>query len=317
MAGSDDAPARSKDGETMAIAAPGAWALRGAVPPIPPETTVGWADTVWRHGTEPGAKLRWLGERLPTLRRDDALESLVSPYVTSWGARADVTAVLRSGARLHRLDGLHDGGLARLAKTYERYGWAWEAYRSFGVWHEGLGDWDAYWSRRPGRLRETVRRKGRGARAMLVDAEAAKRAVARVAPSAWQGEEPHPGFVPAVIERGAAEGWARTYVLDAGIDRPAVQLWLVGGGRASLAKTWHDADAAPRSPGTVLTARVIEALAGEGIGTVDFGRGDDPYKADWAAFRTQRWGLTARPAATPAGVALGARRRLKRVLRRG
>ena len=287
-------------------------------PPIPPETTVGWADTVWRHGAPPGAKLRWLGERLPTLRRERGLESLVSPYVTSWGERADVTAVLRSEAKRHDLDALHDAGLARLVRTYDRYGWGWEAYRSFGVWHDSLGGgWNAYWARRPTRLRETVRRKGRGAAAVPVGPGEAKRAVARIASGAWQGEEPHPGFVPAVIERGAAEGWARTYVLDAGIDRPAAQLWLVGGGRASLAKTWHDREAAPRSPGTVLTARVIERLAEEGFGVVDFGRGDDPYKADWAAFRAQRWGVTARAGLRADGVLLNARRRAKRLLRRG
>ena len=288
------------------------------MPPVPPETTVGWADTVWRHGAAPGAKLRWLGERLPTLRRADALESLVSPYVTSWGQRADVTAVLRSEAKAHRLDALHDDGLAKLTRTYERYGWAWEAHRSFGVWHDDLsGGWDAYWSRRPTRLRETVRRKGRGAAAVAADPAAAKAALARIGAAAWQGDEPYPDFVPAVIERRAAEGWARTYVLDAGIDRPAMQLWLVGGGRASLAKTWHDAAAAPRSPGTVLTALVIEALAEEGARTVDLGRGDDAYKADWAACRAQRWGVRAGPALRPRGLVLDARRRAKGALRRG
>ena len=303
----------SKQGATVATSGPPA----PPVPPVPPETTVGWADTVWRHGCPPGAKLRWLGERLPTLRRPDALESLVSPYVTSWGQRADVTAVLRSEARLHRLDALHDDGLARLTRTYDRYGWAWEAYRSFGVWHEPLsGGWDAYWDRRPTRLRETVRRKGRGASAALAPPEAAKRAARRVAADAWQGEEPYAGFVDAVIDRGGAEGWARTYLLQSGFDVPAVQLWLVGGGRASLAKTWHDAEASPRSPGTVLTALVIEQLAGEGFELVDFGRGDDPYKTDWVSLRAQRWGLTARPAASPRGALLTARRAAKRALRR-
>ena len=289
-----------------------------APPPVPPETTVGWADTVWRHGTAPGAKLRWLGERLPTLRRQDALESLVSPYVTSWGQRADVTAVLRSEAKAHRLDALHDEGLAKLARTYDRYGWGWEAYRSFGVWHERLeGGWDAYWDRRPTRLRETVRRKGRGAGAVIAAPEDANAVIARVASAAWQGDEPHPGFVPAVIARGAAEGWARAYVLETGIDRPAVQLWLVGGGQASLAKTWHDAAAAPRSPGTVLTALVIEQLAAEGVRSIDFGRGDDPYKADWVSCRAQRWGIWARPALRPGGLVLTARRTAKAMLRRG
>lgn len=206
----------------------------------------------------------------------------------------------------------------RLARTYARYGWAWEAYRSFGVWHDTAVDgWTAYWHRRPKRLRETVRRKGRGADAILASAPDAATVVARLTGLAWQGEEPFPGFVPAVIERGAAEGWARTYVLETGIDRPAAQLWLIGGNRASLAKTWHDADASPRSPGTVLTARVLRTLVEEGVRTFDFGRGDDPYKADWARFRAQRWGILARPAASPLGLCIAARSGLKGLVRRG
>lgn len=288
----------------------------GEVPPIPPETTVGWAETIWRHGAPPGAKLKWLAERVPVLRRADSLESLISPYVTSWGKRGDITAVLRSEARLHRLDALDDRALARITRTYEAYGWACETHRSFGVWHDTLIDgWDAYWARRPGTLRETVRRRGKDARAILVPAADAAAVVARVAAKAWQDDEPFPTFVPEAILRGARDGWVRVYALDSGFDVPAAQLWLVGGGHASLAKTWHDKDAAPRSPGTVLTEAALRALYAGGAQTIDFGRGDDPYKASWATMRAERWGVVARPLGTPGGILLATRSKVKRALR--
>ena len=292
-----------------------------AMPPVPPEETEGWAETVWRHGAPPGARLRWLAPRLPVLRRTDRLESLRSPYVTCWG-REDADAVLRSGARLHHLDALPDTAIPRLMRGYRRAGWAADLYRGFGVWHDDLsGGWPAYWDARPTRLRETVRRKrGRFGTPRRVAGDAAAAAYRAVAAEAWQGAEPFPRFVEAAIRRGGEEGWLRAYQLGAGTeadDAPAaLQLWLVGGGWASLAKTWHRRAEQGASPGTVLTAAVIERLAGEGMRGFDLGRGDDAYKADWARFRSQRWGVVAAPLASPRGALVAARVFGKAVLRR-
>lgn len=268
----------------------------GPVPNQPAEATEGWAETVWRHGAEPGARLRWLAPGLPVLRRSHRLESLISPYVTCWGFR-EADAVLRSNARYHALTALPDQGVARLVRAYQNAGWGAEFYRAFGVWQEDLSrGWDAYWAGRPRRLRETVRRKRRRfGRPVILEGAAAVEAQARIAAAAWQGPEPYPRFVAEVIERGGREGWARTYALGSAEAPDGLQLWLVGGGWASLAKTWHRADAASASPGTVLTASVIEALADDGVHGFDLGRGDDLYKADWAGQRVQRWGVLAAP----------------------
>ena len=287
------------------------------VPAPPAEETEGWAETVWRHGAAPGARLRWLAPGLPVLRRADRLESLRSPYATCWG-RAEADAVLRSGARLHHLEALPDAAIARLLRAYRRAGWASDAYRGFGVWHDDLsGGWSAYWSARPKRLQETVRRKrGRFGPACLVTGEAAIAAQAGVAADAWQAEEPFARFVPSAILRGGEEGWLRAYQLGDPDAPAAFQLWLLGDGRASLAKTWHRRAEREASPGTVLTAAVLERLAGEGVRGFDLGRGDDAYKADWTRFRAQRWGVVAAPLGSPRGAAIAARSALKTVLRR-
>ena len=319
------------EGDDVASTEPTASATRAAraMPPVPPEETEGWAETVWRHGAPPGARLRWLAPRLPVLRRADRLESLRSPYVTCWG-REDADAVLRSGARLHHLDALPGTAVPRLMRGYRRAGWAADLYRSFGVWHDDLSaGWPTFWAARPTRLRETVRRKrGRFGAPRRVCGDAAAAAHRAVAAEAWQGAEPFPRFVEAAIRRGGEEGWLRAYQLgtDAeggaeggakGGDAPAaLQLWLVGAGWASLAKTWHRRAEQGASPGTILTAAVLERLAGEGVRGFDLGRGDDPYKADWARFRAQRWGVVAAPLASPRGLAIAARVTAKTLLGR-
>ena len=287
------------------------------MPPAPAEESEGWAETVWRHGAPPGARLRWLAPGLPVLRRNDRLESLRSPYVTCWG-RAGADAVLRSGARYHRLDAIPDEAMARLLRAYARAGWAAEAYRGFGVWHDDLsGGWSAYWSARATRLRETVRRKrGRFGPPVRVEGDEAVAAQRRVAEDAWQAPEPFPRFVEGAIRRGGAEGWLRAYRLGSSDDPAALQLWLVGGGWASLAKTWHRAAENGASPGTVLTATVLERLASEGMRGFDLGRGDDPYKADWARFRAQRWGVVAAPLLGLRGPLIAARAAAKMALGR-
>ncbi len=57
-------------------------------------------------------------------------------------------------------------------------------------------------------------------------------------------------------------------------------------------KLAHDEAFKPASPGTVLTAAMLRRLLDdERVSEIDFGRGDDPYKRQWASQRRQRIGL--------------------------
>ena len=57
-------------------------------------------------------------------------------------------------------------------------------------------------------------------------------------------------------------------------------------------KLAHDEAEASLSPGTLLTAAIIERLMKqEELTEIDFGRGDDPYKQLWTGYRRQRIGL--------------------------
>ncbi len=205
----------------------------------------------------------------------------------------------------------------------------------FGNWHESVAgrSFTDYLAARPGALRATIRRKARRAGteqgfslvtggAALADGIAAYEAVyAR----SWKEPEPFPAFQPALMRAAAEAGLLRLGVLRLGEQVAAVQFWIVSGGRAMLLKLAHDEALAQASPGTVLTALMIEhLLREERIAELDFGRGDDPYKRLWAAGRRQRIGLVLADPRSVRGIAeighsfVGAgRRRLMAVLGRG
>jgi CelD/BcsL family acetyltransferase involved in cellulose biosynthesis len=176
-------------------------------------------------------------------------------------------------------------------------------FAGFGNWQEALHgrSWSAYLAARPGKLRELLRRKSRPAAPsgriefeIMRDSAGASRAVAAfeaVYARSWKPEEPHPRFNAGLIGEAARHGALRLAVAShAGLDI-AAQLWVVANGRATVMKLAHDDAHAALSPGTLLTARVIEELIGDGVETIDFGRGDDPYKRMWAGERRQRIGL--------------------------
>ncbi|MDP3677026.1 MAG: GNAT family N-acetyltransferase [Novosphingobium sp.] len=143
-----------------------------------------------------------------------------------------------------------------------------------------------YWAARPGRLRETVRRKGaKGAVALRIaerfdpadwaDYEA-------VYARSWKPEEGSPAFLHRFAQ---TEGQAGTLRLGlAHIDGlpVAAQLWSVEAGTACIHKLAHDEAAKAHSPGTLLShALFAHVIDRDRVHTIDFGTGDDAYKRDW------------------------------------
>ena len=89
---------------------------------------------------------------------------------------------------------------------------------------------------------------------------------------------------------------------------------MVDHARALVLKLAHDEAFKAASPGTVLTAWMLRWLLDqEQVQEIDFGRGDDPYKREWASQRRQRIGLVLANPLAPAGVAVIARHALGRL----
>lgn len=257
-------------------------------------------------------------------------------------AQATVLAWMRSirqrnetPARL-RFDAMAGGttAFAALDRGLRQAGFWVERFAHFGNWYLPVAGLDTarYWADRPAALRNTVRRKEKALyRAYRVELEvigdptAAGRAVAayeQVHQASWKPPEPYPGFIGGLIRSGLAAGMVRLGLLWLDGEPAAAQLWLIAGRKATIFKLSYDERHKHRSVGSILTRHMMaEALAGGGIDEVDFGRGDDPYKADWLPLRRQRWGLAAYNPARVDGLA-GALRHLgpraaKRLLRPG
>ncbi len=200
------------------------------------------------------------------------------------------------------LAGFRDGGL--VARRFEH----------FGNWHQPVAgcSWPDYLAARPGHLRETIRRKTRACtRDGRVRIEVVRSgdglgpviaAYEDVYRRSWKTPEPMPGFTAALLPRAAAAGVLRLGVLWAGTQAIAAQYWMVAGGSATVLKLAHDDSWRPLSPGTVLTGHMIRGLLDEGVADLDFGRGDDEYKASWTSLRRSRIGMLLADPRDPRGL---------------
>lgn len=244
--------------------------------------------------------------------------SLTSPYTCLYQPLAAVdlspARLLAAGAAFGRycrswpvvvldaLDPAWPGWVPFLAGV-RRAGIVVRHFDHFGNWRQDVAGWTwtDYLASRPGRLRETIRRKLRAAgrndqvrmevvrcQAALGPAMAAYEAVYQ---RSWKGAEPFPLFNAALLHRAMAVDAARLGVMWLGQQPVAAQYWTVLDGVATVLKLAHDEAYKPLSPGTVLTAHMVRTLLEqERVVALDFGRGDDDYKKLWASERRQREG---------------------------
>jgi hypothetical protein len=258
------------------------------------------------------------------------------------GADASVTAFILGRTvsqefRRHPVIGFDSLDLARIETAgfiagLKRPGRALLRYAHFGRWREDVTDrpFADYMAARGGALREVVRRKGarlqrEGAALTMIGADADDETVEQgiaayetVYAASWKEPEPFPDFQPALMRNLARAGWLRLALCHVGGKPVAAQLWALVGGTATVLKLAHDQAFDAHSPGTVLTHFAIgRMMERETVQTLDFGRGDDPYKAGWTTTRTQHFGvLSVDIAKRPAMVARHLLGELTRRLRR-
>lgn len=266
---------------------------------------------------------------LPLLRRGRQLASLTTDYSLAWrplpAPGADDAALHRAGRALApllrrrpplRLEALDPDvpGLDPLLAGLRAGGLAVLRYRHFGNWAEDLppGGWEAYLASRPAALRNTIRRRlARAAREYRFELvavpgpalEAGIAAFEAVRAGSWKPAEPAPRFDAALLRALAPGGALRLGLLWQGSTAVAAQYWVLHCGRATIPKLFHLEAARAASPGTVLTALMIRHMLQEdAVTALDFGRGDDGYKRQWAGQRRQRIGVLLADPWHPAGL---------------
>ena len=169
-------------------------------------------------------------------------------------------------------------------------------------------DFTEYWADRPSRLRNTAERRA-GALDMEIHRGFDPRAWAayeEVYAGSWKPAEGSPAFLCALAEQEGER-------LRIGVARHrgapvAAQMWLVEDGTATIHKLAYREDAAKLAAGTVLSMAMFRAAIDEDrVARIDYGTGDEAYKAEWMDERHQLWRIDAFDPVRLAGLAGAAR----------
>jgi hypothetical protein len=191
-----------------------------------------------------------------------------------------------------------------LTEALKIAGFAPFSFLCFGNWFLPVStDWATYLKQQTSGLRSTIKRMSKklaegGGRLELIsdeaDLERGLAAYQSVYAQSWKKPEPFPDFVPGLIRTCATQGSLRlglAWVEDKPI---AAQLWIVSNGKANIYKVAYDEAYKAYSPGTLVTAMLMEhVMDKDQVAEVDFLIGDDPYKKVWMSDRRERWGIIA------------------------
>ena len=180
-----------------------------------------------------------------------------------------------------------------------------------------------YWQQRPSQLRNTIRRKrqkltAEGAR-IDISQQATPELVAaywQVYQHSWKPAEPNTDFINALLDQTSQHQSLRLGVLWLDGRPIAAQCWLVAAGVAAIYKLAQDQSFDHYSPGTVLTAALLDhVIEVDQVHTIDFLTGDDQYKAQWMDTKTPLYQLQAYRLHQPAALLQFTLLRLKAGLR--
>ncbi|MEG3181025.1 GNAT family N-acetyltransferase [Sphingomonas sp. LT1P40] len=184
---------------------------------------------------------------------------------------------------------------AALEAAFRAQGWVAADRIEAAHWvaHTDGMDFDGYWARRGSKLRNTVRRRTKNSAVETqifdhfdADAWAAYEAIY---PLSWKPAEGSPAFLRAFAQHEGAAGTLRLGVAHREGRAVAAQMWTVENGIATIHKLAHLESEREHSPGTLLSVAMFRhVLDHDRPAIIDYGNGDEPYKAEWMDERRVR-----------------------------
>jgi CelD/BcsL family acetyltransferase involved in cellulose biosynthesis len=215
-----------------------------------------------------------------------------APILSGPDAAAFIPALFAAVARRFDVVALHP-----IAAPIAAPGWRGYSRRAAINWTIDLGasDFDSYWAARPKQLRNTVARRTRSHPLEIScsghfedDMWAAYR---EIYAASWKPAEGSLRFLEALARQEARAGTLRMGLAHDAAGRPvAAQYWLIEGGIATIHKLAHREDAKAGSPGSLLSHAMFRAaIDDDRVRRIDFGLGDDAYKADWVDTPNPVW----------------------------
>lgn len=209
-----------------------------------------------------------------------------------------------------------------LADAFRAAGWQVLVTPMSVNWRIAPGtDFAVFWAARPGKLRSTVERKGRKAKLDIAIhrtfSSEAWEAYAEIYAASWKGEEGSWPFLRAMAEAEGAAGTLRLGIASKDGQPLAAQLWTVEHGRATIHKLAYREDAKALSPGSILShAMFAHVIERDRPALIDYGTGDQPYKADWMDTAHPLWRIEASNPRHPLGLAMIAATLVRRAVGR-
>jgi broad specificity phosphatase PhoE len=181
-----------------------------------------------------------------------------------------------------------DGTSDLLVRAFKQSGWLVFASQVSTNWtaHVAGLSFEDYWAARPSQLRNTHKRKNGKADfdVVIYDQfdEAAWEEFEAVYEGSWKPEEGAPAFLRETALFEGSAGCLRLGLCRLDGVAVAAQYWTVEGGTACIHKLAHRESARELSPGTILSAALFRHVIDEDkVDIIDFGSGNDGYKADW------------------------------------
>ena len=179
-----------------------------------------------------------------------------------------------------------DGSATRLARAFAKAGWRVEVTRcdTNHVLHVRGQSFADYWAHRPGPMRTTFQRKAKKVEVEVHTAfdDALWDHYEAIYAASWKPEEDHPEMLRQFAREEGAAGRLRFGIAWHEGQAVAAQCWTVEGGCAFIHKLAYLESARNLSAGTTLSAALFEHVIGtDRVDLVDFGTGDQAYKADW------------------------------------
>lgn len=179
-----------------------------------------------------------------------------------------------------------DGSAARLAAAFRAAGWLVEvsACDTNHILRVAGRTFADYWDSRPGQLRTTLKRKGKKVETRILTAfdPADWHEYERIYAASWKPAEGDPAMLRAFAMSEAAAGRMRLGLAIHEGAAIAAQFWTVENGTAYIHKLAHLESHKHLSAGTTLSAALFaHVIDTDRVQLIDFGTGDQGYKADW------------------------------------
>ncbi|NJO14132.1 MAG: GNAT family N-acetyltransferase [Rhizobiales bacterium] len=179
-----------------------------------------------------------------------------------------------------------DGAAEQLAQAFRHAGWqvvieTCDTNHILPVAGRSFAD---YWGSRPGALRSTLKRKVKKVETQVLTYfdPAVWDEYEAIYAASWKPTEDHPAMLRAFAEAEGAAGRLRLGVARAQGLAIAAQCWTVENSIAYIHKLAHLESHRHLSAGTTLSAALFQHLIDKDkVALIDFGTGDQSYKADW------------------------------------